>query len=266
MCFMTVRRLLLAAAALVCASGVTAAVVLAVAPSQVELVVARAARSPAPSSPAPSPSPTPSASSASPRPASLPPKPVVIAPAFRSSVLPVSAERLGSSHRPGCPVAVGDLRLVEISYRDLAGGARSGELVVHADVAAAVVSVFRSLYDASFPVALVDTVDRYGSDDDQVMAANVTSAYNCRFTTGGTTFSEHAYGRAIDLNPVQNPYVRGGSVAPPAGRDYLDRSDVRPGMVVSGGVVVRAFAAVGWEWGGSFRTLKDYQHFSQTGR
>lgn len=181
-------------------------------------------------------------------------------------MLAVSAERLGSSHRPGCPVAVADLRLVEISYRDLAGGARQGELVVHEDVADAVVRVFRSLYDAAFPVALVETVDRYGSDDDRVMAANVTSAYNCRRTTGGSTFSEHAYGRAIDLNPVQNPYVRDSTVEPPAGRAYVDRSDVRPGMVVSGGAVTRAFAAVGWEWGGNFRTLRDYQHFSQNGR
>jgi len=169
-------------------------------------------------------------------------------------VLAVSAERLGSSHRPGCPVAVADLRLVEISYRDLAGGARQGELVVHEDVADAVVRVFRSLYDAALPVALVETVDRYGSDDDRVMAVNVTSAYNCRLTTGRSTFSEHAYGRAIDLNPVQNPYVRGSTVEPPAGRAYVDRSDVRPGMVVSGGAVTRA------------RTLRDYQHFSQNGR
>lgn len=191
---------------------------------------------------------------------------MVVESAFRSAVFPVTAERLGSSHRAGCPVAVDDLRLVEVSYRDFSGGARQGELVVHADVAEAVVGLFRSLYDAAFALALVDTVEKYGGDDDRVMAANVTSAYNCRLSTGGSSFSEHAYGRAIDLNPVQNPYVKGSTVEPPAGRAYLDRRDVRPGMVVPGGAVVRAFAAIGWEWGGNFRTLRDYQHFSQNGR
>ena len=265
---MPVRVMLLAVAALVCAAGVTAAGVMAGAREQPEPAAARAVKSPPQASSASSPAPTPSPVSTSPGPAARlsSPTPAVSAPAFRLAVLPVTAERLGSSHRPGCPVAVGDLRLLEISYRDLAGGIRSGELVVHEDVAEAVGSVFRSLYDAAFPIALVETVDKYGSDDARVMAANVTSAYNCRLTTGGTTFSEHAYGRAIDLNPVQNPYVRDSSVEPPAGRAYLDRSDVRPGMVLPGEAVVRAFAAVGWEWGGDFRTLRDYQHFSQTGR
>ncbi len=97
------------------------------------------------------------------------------------------------------------------------------------------------------------------------MAANVTSGFNCRSTTGATAFSQHSYGRAIDLNPIQNPYVRGDAVQPPAGRDYVDRSDRRPGMVLANDAVVRAYAAVGWEWGGEYRSLKDYQHFSANG-
>ncbi|MGI8537523.1 MAG: M15 family metallopeptidase [Mycobacteriales bacterium] len=185
---------------------------------------------------------------------------------FRSSITSVTAARLGSSYRAGCPVRVDDLRLVGVTYRDLDGRVREGELVVHADVASAVVRIFRALYEADFPLAQVTTVESFGSDDDRVMAANVTSAYNCRRTTSGTGFSEHAYGRAIDLNPIQNPYVRDGTVEPPAGGAYLDRSDVRAGMVVAGDAVVRAFAAVGWEWGGDFRRLKDYQHFSANGR
>lgn len=184
---------------------------------------------------------------------------------FRSTVAPVTAVRLGGSHRPGCPVPVGDLRLVTVTHRDDSGRTQQGEIVVHADVAAATVQIFRTLYDAGFPLARVATVEEFGSDDDRVMAANVTSAYNCRQKTGGSTFSAHAYGRAIDINPIQNPYVRGGEVLPPAGRAFLDRSDVRPGMVVAGDVVVRAFAAAGWKWGGDFRSFRDYQHFSQTG-
>ncbi len=184
---------------------------------------------------------------------------------FRSAVSPVTALRLGSSHRAGCPVQVADLRLVTMTYRDDTGRAQQGEIVVHADVAAATVSIFRALFDAGFPLTRVATVEEFGSDDDRVMAANVTSGYNCRQKTGGSTFSAHAFGRAIDVNPIQNPYVRGGEVLPPAGRAFLDRSDVRPGMVVAGDVVVRAFSAAGWEWGGDFRSFRDYQHFSETG-
>lgn len=185
-------------------------------------------------------------------------------PVFRVSG--VTAARLGSSHRPGCPVRVADLRLVTVTHLRFDGSTAQGQLVVHRDAADAVVRVFRGLLAARFPVAQVRTVETYGSDDARSMAANNTSAYNCRRTTGGTGWSEHAYGRALDLNPVQNPYVRGKTVLPPAGRAYVDRSRPRPGVVLAGGPVVRAFAAVGWDWGGSFRSLKDYQHFSASGR
>ena len=185
---------------------------------------------------------------------------------FRSRITPVTAARLGSSHRAGCPTPVADLRLLQVTYLGLDGRPHLGEVVVHRTHARAVVQVFRKLYDARFPLERVETVDRYGGDDDRSMAANNTSAYNCRRTTSGTSWSEHAYGTALDVNPVQNPYVRGTAVEPEAGRAYLDRSRVRPGMVTTGDVVVRAFAAAGWEWGGDFRTLKDYQHFSASGR
>lgn len=186
--------------------------------------------------------------------------------AYVWSIQPVTAARLGASHRAGCPVAVGDLRLVGVTSWGFDGRTRRGELVVHRDVAAGVVEVFRQLHAARFPLTRVVTAEQYGADDDRLMAAGATSAYNCRAVTGGTGFSEHAYGRAIDVNPIQNPYVRGTAVEPPAGRAYLDRSDVRPGMVVAGDAVVRAFASIGWGWGGDFRTLKDYQHFSRSGR
>ena len=185
-------------------------------------------------------------------------------PVFRTA--PVTAARLGSSHRSGCPVRVADLRLVTVTHLRFDGSTARGELVVHRDAAAAVVQVFRSLLAARFPLASVRTVEAYGSDDARSMAANNTSAYNCRRTTGGTRWSEHAYGRALDLNPVQNPYVRGTTVLPAAGRPYVDRVRPRPGMVLAGGPVVRAFASVGWKWGGSFTSLKDYQHFSASGR
>ena len=110
-------------------------------------------------------------------------------------------------------------------------------------------------------------VDAYGSSDDRSLAANNTSAFNCRFVAGTTRWSEHAYGRAIDLNPVQNPYVSSsGHVSPPSGAAYVDRSKRAKGMIHAGDAVVRAFVAIGWGWGGYWGSPKDYQHFSATGR
>lgn len=185
---------------------------------------------------------------------------------FRSRTTPVTAARLGRSHRAGCPTAVSDLRLVEVTHLGFDGRPHQGQLVVHRTHAAGTVQVFRRLYQARFPVQRMVTVEQYDGDDGRSMAANNTSAYNCRAVAGGTGWSEHAYGTALDINPVQNPYVRGSDVQPAAGRTYLDRGNVRPGMAVAGDVVVLAFADVGWGWGGDFRTLKDYQHFSASGR
>ena len=98
------------------------------------------------------------------------------------------------------------------------------------------------------------------------MAANNTSAFNCRKKTGGKSWSEHSYGAAIDVNTIQNPYVRGARVLPPAGRPYVDRDPTVPGLIVAEGAVVKAFRDIGWKWGGHWRSLKDYQHFSASGK
>ena len=130
-------------------------------------------------------------------------------------------------------------------------------------MAPGLVSVFRTLWEARFPLRRLRPVSAYRGSDDASMAADNTSGFNCRFVGGTSRWSMHAYGEAIDVNPVENPYVRGSTVSPPAGRAYLDRSRPRQGMAVRGGVLVRAFAAAGWKWGASFG---DYQHFSTTGR
>ena len=188
-------------------------------------------------------------------------------PAFASSVRPVDGEiaaRMVHSWRAGCPVPLRDLRYVRLTHVRFDGSVRRGELVVHRDAAADVVSVFRRLYATGFPIRRMRLVDDYRGSDAASMAADNTSAFNCRRTGSGSRWSEHAYGRALDINPVQNPYVAGSTVQPPAGRDYVDRSPPRRGMVGRG--VVSAFAAVGWGWGGSWRYSKDYQHFSASGR
>ena len=140
-------------------------------------------------------------------------------------------------------------------------------MVVHTDVAERVVGVFKKLYDARYPIQRMVLVDAYGGSDDASVVANNTSAFNCRAVTGGSSWSEHAYGKAIDINPLQNPYVyRDGHVFDPAAAPYVDRSRREPGMIHAGDAVTQAFGAIGWGWGGNFSTFKDYQHFSASGR
>jgi hypothetical protein len=172
---------------------------------------------------------------------------------------------MSSSWRAGCPVPLADLRYVTVTYRDVAGGAATGELVVHADVADGVVAVFGELFALGYPIRSMRLVDDFGGSDDASMAADNTSAFNCRPISRGTGWSEHAYGRAIDLNPVENPYVRGSLVLPPEGVPFAARPEA-PGVLHAGDAVVRAFAAHGWRWGGDWSSPVDYQHFSTTGR
>ncbi|HYP55684.1 MAG TPA: M15 family metallopeptidase [Solirubrobacterales bacterium] len=191
-------------------------------------------------------------------------------PPFEGSVSRIdmrTRERMsGVSWRPGCPVGFADLRLVTAAHWGFDGEARRGRLVVHREHARPILRVMRRLYELRFPIRRMRLVDAYGADDRRSMAADNTSAFNCRFVAGTTRWSEHAYGRAIDLNPVENPYVTAsGYVSPPAGAPYARRSRHAEGMVHRDGPVVRAFAAAGWKWGGNWPWPKDYQHFSATG-
>jgi hypothetical protein len=185
------------------------------------------------------------------------------APAFIGTIEPVRWADLRHSYRSGCPVGPSQLRTVVISHWGFDGAPRVGRIVVAKRVAPGVVSVFRTLWRAKFPIRRLRPVSAYRGSDDASMAADNTSGFNCRFVGGTSRWSMHAYGEAIDVNPVENPYIRGSTVSPVAGRAYLDRSRYRPGMAVADGVVVRAFGAAGWKWGASFG---DYQHFSTTGR
>jgi D-alanyl-D-alanine carboxypeptidase len=191
---------------------------------------------------------------------------LAIQPPFAHSVSPVSRADLPYSWHPGCPVAPAQLRRLRLSYVGFDGRAHTGTLIVHASTIGSLTKVFRRLYLAEFPIRRMRSVDAYGANDDRSMAADNTSAFNCRFVSGTRRWSMHAYGKAVDVNPVENPYVSGSRVQPPAGRAFLDRSNVRRGMAVRGGVVVRAFSAVGWKWGGFWRGTPDHQHFSTNGR
>jgi hypothetical protein len=206
--------------------------------------------------------PTAAASGTGARPESAAPTNEFVAEAFGA----VAAD-LPHSWRPGCPVGPERLRRLRLSHWGFDDRPHTGTILVHEDVTAAVVEVFRQLYAARFPIRSLEPVDTYGGDDDRSMAADNTSGFNCRaaVAAGAPAWSAHAYGRAIDVNPVENPYLFAGRVLPRAGAAYVDRSVVRPGMAVAGGVLVNAFSSVGWRWGGTWRSSPDYQHFSADG-
>lgn len=186
---------------------------------------------------------------------------------FAGTVSQVGASRLPYSWRQGCPVPVESLRLLTVSYWDFSGDRRTGELVIHKDHAEQVLSVMRRLYELKFPIERMELVDNYQGDDDLSVAANNTSAFNCRSVTGRPgVWSQHSYGWAIDINPVQNPYISSGVVSPPSAAKYENRSQKLPGMIHADDAVVRAFASIGWSWGGAWTNPKDYQHFSATGK
>jgi hypothetical protein len=171
-----------------------------------------------------------------------------------------------SSWREGCPVGLGDLRLLSLDHWGFDGAVHRGELMVHRDQATKVLDAMRGIFDSRFPIEKMELVDIYGASDDRSMAANNTSGFNCRTNSSGS-WSEHAFGRAIDINPIQNPFVSaGGDVDPPAGRSYTDRTRDSKGMIHPDDSVVNAFARIGWRWGGYWRMSKDFQHFSSNGR
>jgi D-alanyl-D-alanine carboxypeptidase len=192
-------------------------------------------------------------------------------PAFVYRAAPLStamrALMRGRSWHPGCPVGLGALRYVRVGYWDFARRPRVGGMVVNASAVAPLRRVFSRLYAARFPIRRMRPVDVYRGSDYASIQADNTSSFNCRDTTGATTWSQHAYGLAVDIDPIENPYVyTNGTTTHPASRPYLNRHDVRPGMAVAGGTLVRAFDAIGWGWGGRWPLPTDYQHFSANGR
>ncbi len=186
---------------------------------------------------------------------------------FASKVTtPAPAEVIArSTWKPGCPVAATDLSWVRLTFVGFDQRRHTGELLVNKSVAADVVEVFRQLYAARFPLEEMRITRTEELTAPPTGDGNNTGAFNCRSTTGGSSYSQHAYGLAIDVNPFQNPYTKGDLVLPELASSYLDRGRVRPGMIEPDGPVVRAFAAIGWEWGGDWHSLKDLQHFSQNG-
>jgi hypothetical protein len=193
---------------------------------------------------------------------------VAAIPPYVAHVERVTAGDLPYSWHAGCPVAPAQLRRVRLRYVGFDGRSHLGALVVNERVVRDVVSVFRMLYRERFPIRRMRPVDAYRGSDDRSAAADNTSAFNCRkaVAPGTRSWSMHAYGLAVDVNDVENPYLEGSRVIPAAGAPFLDRSRVRRGMAVEGNALVRAFDRVGWGWGGRWSGYPDYQHFSTNGR
>ncbi len=186
---------------------------------------------------------------------------------FAATIDPVDAEILArSTWEPGCPVEPEDLAYLTVSFWGFDGRAHTGELLVNATVATDVVQVFERLHDARFPIEEMRIVAAAELTAPPTGDGNNTTGFVCRPVVGGTTFSQHAYGLAVDINPFHNPYRRGDLILPELSAHYLDRSLDLPGMIEPTGVVVEAFTEIGWGWGGNWQSLEDYHHFSRNGR
>lgn len=181
------------------------------------------------------------------------------------AVGPVTAAELGASWRPGCPVPPEELRRVELDVLGFDGRVQRGALIVHRDLVDDVVAIFADLLRQRYPIERMRTVENYPDAEDELsMRDNNTSAFNCRPLPGSDRWSLHAYGRAVDVNPLINPSI--GSAAglePATARPYLDRTRDDPGMLRAGSPAVLAFTERGWGWGGAWRDPVDYQHFEK---
>ncbi len=188
------------------------------------------------------------------------------APTFAAEIRALDDSVLArTTWKPDCPVGAAELRHIVLAHWTPDGDVADGELVVHEDVADDIAAVFETIFDARFPIAKMritspeDLADP-PSDD------NNTTAFVCRPTVGGTGFSQHAYGLAVDINPLWNPYARDDLVLPPDAGPWLQRTPPQDGMLAEADPVVAAFDAIGWGWGGRWNSLVDWMHFSANGR
>jgi D-alanyl-D-alanine carboxypeptidase len=221
------------------------------------------------SAPPPAPAPIPSPSTASPSSTTPPPPPsATTAAPPPPTVQPVTAAELGESWRPGCPLEPARLRRVQTDHIAMDGETHRGELIVHEDLVAEVIEIFEQLRQLRYPIEKMRTVDHYPRADDELsMRDNNTSAFNCRDIPGTGQWALHAYGRAIDINPLINPYIDStGAFQPSNAAPYLDRKRIDPGLLHDGGPAVRIFTDHGWRWGGDWQDPKDYQHFERRGQ
>jgi len=179
--------------------------------------------------------------------------------------VPASIQRkiMGISFNKKTPVKMNDLSYVKVRYIGFDNKEHQGELIVHKKLAKDVSEIFEELYKKRYPIDKIRLVDEYKGSDDLSMKANNTSAFNTRTVAGKNKLSNHSYGMAIDINPLQNPHVAGSNVSPATAKAYANRKVVRKGMIVKGDACYNAFKKRGWIWGGEWKSSKDYQHFEK---
>lgn len=205
------------------------------------------------------------ATQALPSPPPAPPVPV-FEPLFTAEPVPaaVEARMRGASLPEGARISLDELRYLRLSYIDFEGRPQTGEMVCNKRIADDLTAIFQALYEAAYPIRSIRLVDDFGGSDDASMAADNTSCFNYRVVPGTGVLSSHALGLAVDINPLENPYVRSsGRVMPPEGEAYADRSAEFEHKIVRGDLVWTLFHEHGFVWGGTWRRAKDYQHFEK---
>lgn len=179
-------------------------------------------------------------------------------------VTPSIEERIvGRSWKKGSPVSLNQLTYIQVTHWGFDDELHKGEMLVHKSVAAELLEIFQILYEAKYPIERMELIDNFDANDDASMEANNSSSFCFRQMTNGGTLSKHSYGLAIDINPFMNPYISGNYIAPKGSERYIDRDQVRQGMIIKGDVLYNAFIERGWIWGGDWETPKDYQHFEK---
>ena len=179
---------------------------------------------------------------------------------FRRPSRPVCA---GVSYPDDAEIPLSDLRYLRLSYVDFDGQEQVGELVCNKAIAEDLVAIFRDLYEARYPIRSIRLIDDFGGDDEASMAADNTSCFNYRRKTGMRELSKHALGLAVDINPFENPYVRPSRVRPAGAAAFADRSKDFPHKIDKEDLCYKLFRARGFSWGGSWRSVQDYQHFEK---
>ena len=160
-------------------------------------------------------------------------------------------------------ISFSDLRYLKLLYYDFNGRVRKGEMVCNKAIADDLIYIFKQLYKARYQIESIRLIDDFDGDDAKSMAANNTSCFNYRNKTSGSSLSAHAMGMAVDVNPLQNPYVKGGIVEPESAAEFADRSLDFPHKITEEDLCCKLFRERGFQWGGSWNSVKDYQHFEK---
>lgn len=191
---------------------------------------------------------------------------IILEEGFTATALPENIiEKIsGKSYRENHDIGLDELAYLQMLFVDYHGSTQRGEMIVHYSLAKEVLEIFRELYKAGYQIEKMRLVDEYGADDEQSMADNNSSAFNYRVVADTDMISMHGYGRAIDINPLHNPYIVGGKIMPENAVKFADRSKSFPHMIDHNDLAYKLFKQRGWTWGGDWKTQKDYQHFYKT--